>query len=357
MLKKVLKVIGIVAAVFVVLIAAVLIVFSISEYRPADLEQVTVDEGSAAADVVSVGDSIDVVSWNVGYCALGEGENFFMDGGSNVRAGSAEEVQTNIAAIRDFLADSDADVIFLQETDLNADRSFNINESDLIWSAVPEMDRVFAYNYNSLYVPYPLPVTLGHIEGGLTTYTDLEIREAERVQLPCPFSWPVRIFNLRRCLLVSRVPVEGTDAELVLINLHLEAYDSGEGKIAQTAMLARILQEEYEAGNYVIAGGDFNQSFSNIDTSMYPLQREDLWAPGLIDAESFSDDLSLLMDNSVPTCRSLDREYDPADPDFQYYMIDGFIVSDNLTVESLETLNMGFVNSDHNPVALTVTLN
>ena len=34
-----------------------------------------------------------------------------------------------------------------------------------------------------------------------------------------------------------RVPIEGTDRELVLVNLHLEAYDDGEGKIAQTRQL------------------------------------------------------------------------------------------------------------------------
>ncbi len=68
------------------------------------------------------------------------------------------------------------------------------------------------------------------------------------------------------------MPIQGGTAELVLVNLHLEAYDDGEGKAAQTAQLAQLLQEERARGNYVIAGGDFNQSFSNVDTSMYPLQ-------------------------------------------------------------------------------------
>jgi endonuclease/exonuclease/phosphatase family metal-dependent hydrolase len=57
---------------------------------------------------------------------------------------------------------------------------------------------------------------------------------------------------------------------LVLVNLHLEAYDDGEGKKAQTEMLKQILQEEADQGNYVIAGGDFNQTFSGTDDSMYP---------------------------------------------------------------------------------------
>lgn len=47
----------------------------------------------------------------------------------------------------------------------------------------------------------------------------------------------------------------------MLVNLHLEAYDDGEGKIAQTKQLREFIQSEYEKGNYVIAGGDLNQVF------------------------------------------------------------------------------------------------
>jgi len=50
----------------------------------------------------------------------------------------------------------------------------------------------------------------------------------------------------------------------VLVNLHLEAYDSGEGKIAQTKLLVEFLEQEYAKGNYVIAGGDFNQDRKSV---------------------------------------------------------------------------------------------
>ena len=135
------------------------------------------------------------------------------------------------------------------------------------------------------------------------------------------------------------------------------AYDSGEGKIEQTKILESFLEEEYNKGNYVIAGGDFNQSFSGTDTSMYPLQGNGLWECGLLDESQFPEGWQFLMDNSVPSCRSLDRPYDPNDETFQYYLIDGFIASPNVTAVSIETLDLGFVNSDHNPVKLTVTLN
>ena len=45
------------------------------------------------------------------------------------------------------------------------------------------------------------------------------------------------LFNLKRCLLIERLPIENSDKELVLINLHLEAYDEGEGKAKQTAIV------------------------------------------------------------------------------------------------------------------------
>ena len=62
------------------------------------------------------------------------------------------------------------------------------------------------------------------------------------------------------------------------------------------------------------------------------------------------------MDARTPSCRSLDRAYDPNDPEFQYYVLDGFILSNNLKVESFETVDLGFENTDHNPLRLKVTL-
>ena len=124
-----------------------------------------------------------------------------------------------------------------------------------------------------------------------------------------------------------------------------------------TQMLADILQTEADAGNYVIAGGDFNQTFSNVDLSAYPQQSNDLWAPGLIDTDEFGQDFTCLTDSSAPTCRSLDKPYVHAAKDnFQYYVIDGFIVSSNVKVKDVQTIDLGFENSDHNPLKLEVEL-
>lgn len=95
----------------------------------------------------------------------------------------------------------------------------------------------------------------------------------------------MRTANLKRCLLVSRYHIPDLDKELVVVNLHLEAYDDGEGKAAQTAMLFDILESEYAEGNYVIAGGDFNQTFPGT-LDKWPIRAGEVWTPGVLEAES-----------------------------------------------------------------------
>ena len=121
-------------------------------------------------------------------------------------------------------------------------------------------------------------------------------------------------------------------------------------------MLADLLVQEKAKGNYVIAGGDFNQVFSSVQTDSYPVY-DNNWQAPVIDISLFGEEWSFLMDETVPSCRLLNKPYQGADHNtFQYYIIDGFIVSDNLIIESFEAQNLDFVYSDHNPVLLKLTL-
>ena len=326
---------------------------TVEEYRPQDREQLTA--AGKASDSLSAGDSISVMTWNIGYGGLSETADFFMDGGVSVRSQPQDQVLANIDAVIRQLSDTDPDLICLQEIDRNSDRSFNHDQTGMLADALQDYVFCFANNFRVPFIPYPFP-PMGKVDSGIMTMSRFDVGEAERIALPCPFSWPVRIANLKRCLLVTRIPVGDSSRSLVLVNAHLEAYDDGSGKEAQTAMLREVIEAEYEKGNYVIVTGDFNQSFSNIDTSAYPLRSPDLWQCGTLDTETFSDRWQFLMDTSAPTCRSLDRPHDGDREHFQFYMIDGFIVSDNLVVSSVETMDLGFANSDHNPVLLRVQL-
>ena len=352
-MKKLLKVIAVIVLALILIIAAALGVLSAAEYRPADVETVAADPGAEA--LLETGTELTLVSWNCGYGALGDNADFFMDGGKSVYTADRARVEQNLGGIREALKSLDPDLAVLQEVDVNSSRSYGQDERAVLREAMPGVSEAFAYNFNTLYVPYPVP-PIGHVESGLYTLSRAKARTAERISLPCPFSWPIRLVNLKRCLLVSRFPVKGTDRELVLVNLHLEAYDSGEGKEAQTRQLVSFMQAEYEKGNYVIAGGDFNQRFTNVDQSAYPVY-EGMWQPGEIDAAAFGENFTLLADNTVPSCRSLDRAWAGAEKEgFQFYLIDGFIVSANVRTDEVKTLDLGFAFTDHNPVQLRFTL-
>ena len=349
-LKTAAKILGILVAI--VLVAAVGLVtwLTVTEYKPEAVE--TVQVSGLATDALNQRE-FTVLSWNLGYCALGEESDFFMDGGKEVRPDSAELVTKNRIGAEQLIAQTGADFTLLQEVDSDSRRSYGVDEVSLFRASWPNWDSAYALNYSCDFVPYPLP-PIGKVHAGLLSFNSFDVREARRISLPCPFSWPMRAANLKRCLLVERIPIEGSERELVLVNLHLEAYDDGEGKKAQTEQLLRLLNEEYAKGNYVVAGGDWNQAFPGT-LDAYPIHVK-TWVPGVLDPADVGD-WSFAFDASVPTCRLLNQPYDPTDTEnTQYYVIDGFLVSPNLEVSAVETVDQGFAFSDHNPVLLTVSL-
>lgn len=350
---RILKGILCVVLVVILLVAGFVGYLTITEFDPEPEEPVAA-EGEASL-TLKTGEPLRIASWNVGYGSLGDNADFFMDGGKGVK--TADDVRTNENMINmvDVMSDIEPDFFFLQEIDRKSLRSNNVNEVEMMKEAFPGMEYIFSQNFKCDFVPFPIP-PIGWVDSGILTGSRFKTGESKRVALPCPFKWPVSVGNLKRCLTVTRMPVEGTDKEFVLVNLHLEAYDNGEGKVAQTAMLREILTSEYEKGNYVLAGGDFNQTFSNVDLSPYPVY-EGLWKAGNIDIEDFDKGFSFYMDNTFPTCRSLDKPYAGADKStFQYYMLDGFIVSDNIEVSHMETKDYDFKSTDHNPVVMEFML-
>ena len=357
--KLILKILG--ALVGVVLLAAIVLIayLSITEYKPEAVEAVAVvqsRENETPAPLEKA--EFTVLSWNVGYCALGKDSDFFMDGGKGVRPDSEAVVKGNYAGVLETLRRMSPDFLMLQEVDSDSRRSYNFDEVAALrrdLGADGALASAYAMNYSTKFVPYPLP-PLGKVNSGLLTLSRVAVNEtAQRISLPCPFSWPMRVANLKRCLLVNRVPLGADGKELVLVNLHLEAYDDGEGKKAQTEQLLNFLNEEYGKGNYIIAGGDWNQVFPDT-LNTYPNTHEKNWTPGVLNPADVGD-WQFAYDDSVPTCRLLNQPYNPADTaNTQYYVIDGFLVSPNLTVKSVQTQDAQFAFSDHNPVLLTVAL-
>jgi len=329
---------------------------TLTEFNPDPIETLEPIKKDAAVTLPQ-GASLSILSWNVGYAGLGAESDFFMDGGQNARSADENTVNRYLEGIHALTSSGAYDLVLLQEVDTNSARTYGINEARSLAAGTS----YHALNYSCPFVPNPNTLfydPIGKVNSGLLTMSNYYVESAERISLPCPFSWPLRIANLKRCLLVSYIPIEGTEQSLVLVNLHLEAYDDGEGKLAQTRQLREFIQSEYQKGNYVIAGGDFNQVFPG-SLERYPNNHPELWEPGVLEANMLPEGAGwqFVCDLATPTCRLLNQPYDPTDlANTQYYVIDGFIVSPNVILDSVETLNQGFVNSDHNPVQIRVTL-
>lgn len=352
-MKKALKVVLWILLAILLAAAALVGWATIVEYRPEPTSTVPVS-GKPTAEW-RPGDTLTAVTWNLGYGALGDNATFFMDGGADVYTADKARVTANMDAILTEMDSLNADLFFLQEVDINSDRSYHINEQAMIAERHPDMASAAADNFRVMFVPYPIP-PIGHVESGIQLLSRAPYLSAERISQPCPFSWPIRVANLKRCLLVTRIKLADTDRELVVIDLHMDAYDDGGGRIEQTKQLAAFMQAEYAKGNYVIAGGDFNQTPSNIDTTRYYVPGR-VWEAPLIDVSLLGENVTFRTDDRTPTCRALNRVYAGADAEtFEYYVIDGFVVSANIRIEACETQDLHFAASDHNPVKLQFTL-
>lgn len=82
----------------------------------------------AEAAQVPIGETLSLTSWNIGFGAYTDDYSFFMDGGKYSRAFSASAVVENLTAIGQKLADFYTDFSLIQEVDIAATRSYQVDE-------------------------------------------------------------------------------------------------------------------------------------------------------------------------------------------------------------------------------------
>ena len=167
----------------------------------------------------------------------------------------------------------------------------------------------------------------------------------------------MKLVDLDRCYSVSRVPLEN-GRELVLYNFHLSAYTS-DGAIAeeQLRQLFADMSAEYAAGNYAVAGGDFNKDLLGSSSEIFGVSGPAYTWAQPIPPELVPEELTVVapFDEAEPvaSCRNADRLYGP---DSYRVTVDGFIVSANVTVLDAQVIDTAFRWSDHNPVCLDFAL-
>lgn len=347
------KVIIIVISVILAILFIGFAVLVLSEYFPEDRENLNID-GQGNKEI-KIGETANIITYNLGYLSLDNTQDFFMDGGKSVRPKNATNVTKNLAAIKNFMENQKADIYLFQEVDIDSKRSYNINEYEKIKENF-NGSASFAYMFNSLYIPYPIFDTVGHVESGLVTLNNLKVTTSTRISLPNSYSWPMKSVMYKNCLLEQRIDIADSDKEIVIYNIHLDAYGNESGKSEQLDKLVSIMQEEYAKGNYVIAGGDFNQTFPGVNLDKYPIIDTDNFTPMQISQDYLPEGLKFAVDFEKPTARLLNEEYSGNYDNTQLYIIDGYIISSNIECQKVETIENNFSYSDHHPVKISIKL-
>ena len=361
---------ALISAVLCITIVYAAYVF-ISYNRIADNTDVEV-LGSAKDASVKVGEEYTAMSYNIGFGAYTPEFTFFMDGGSQSWAKSKESVIECINGDIALIKEHKVDFALIQEADFNSTRSYHVDQAQMMRDAFPEYSSTLAVNFHSAFLFYPFNQPHGASNSGLLTLADAQIQSCLRRSLPISES-VTKLVDLDRCYSINRLKVEN-GKELVIINLHLSAYGTdGDLQKQQLTKIFGDLKDEYDKGNYVVCGGDFNHDFLGNSKDIFNDEYTDqTWAapfPDELIPEHFTKLTDYASGVTVPSCRNNDVPYTakhttPYDPerDGAYdskcftVTIDGFIVSDNVECTYVDVINNEFAYSDHNPVEMRFKL-
>jgi endonuclease/exonuclease/phosphatase family metal-dependent hydrolase len=354
-MKTILKTLLVIIAVPVLGFIGLIVYAMISDYKPEDKELIA---QSDSPSILKDSLTLSILTWNIGYAGLDKDMDFFKDGGTKVITPEAN-CRDNVSGIGDFLLRNDTiDFIFIQEIDKDSKRSYHVDEYENISEKLKGYNPFFAMNYDVFFVPAPPAKPMGKVVSGVATFSKYTPVSSTRYSLPGDFGFPTQLFYLDRCFMVNRYKL-ANGKELICINTHNEAFDEG-GTIrkAQMEMLREFVSNEYNSGNYVIAGGDWNQfppnykpAFSGNKVFTGQIGNFNLMG---IESDYMQGEWKWIYDPATPSFRTVMAAYDPATTPTS--VCDFFLISPNIESVYVKCQDLGFANSDHNPVIMQVKL-
>jgi len=348
----ILKTMGYIAAILIVLTIIALVVATLTDYRPSGREALLKKGNSLLAAIIN--NELTLLSWNIGYGGLGKEMDFFYEGGTQVRP-TLENFNQSINGIITFLeTNQQTDFILLQEVDVKAKRSYWQNQVEVLGKTLENHGFVFAKNYDVPFVPVPFSHPMGKVLSGQVTFSLYSPATSERVKFPGDLGWPNSLFLLDRCYVIQRF-ITANDKVLVVINTHNSAFDKGEKRKQQLDLLKSAALKEFQSGNYVVIGGDWNLNPPGFDSK--EISNGDIASnntAGIIENDFFSADWTWAFNKNTPTNRVVSTPYFRGKTSTTN--IDFFLLSPNIRLLEVNTIDLKFEHSDHNPVKIKIIL-
>lgn len=352
-------------------------------YRIDDNQELKVE--NYVSEKVQLNQEYSISTYNIGFGAYNQDYTFFMDtgimsdgtivSGEHATAVSKDVVLEDTIGAINTIKSFNPDFALFQEVDTDSGRSYNVNQYQMIKDELNTYTSTFAVNFHSAYLLYPFNDPIGQIDSGIATMSKYSIESSTRKSFTITDDMINKLFDLDRCFSASYLPIKDSNKYLVLMNIHMSAYDEG-GVIRAKQMqeLNDFMLSEYNKGNYIVAGGDFNHdlltnnpdfeySIANMPFKNSYTQLTPPWLSFLFDnnhKSPINDKFSVIAADNSPTCRDADIKWQPGTT--YVSVIDGFIVSDNVEVThkaNLQTFTnkaMGFAYSDHEPATMKFIL-
>ena len=357
-MKKALKRIGIVVIILLIAVGAYVAYVFGTYYRLPDKMTLEVKRNGENSyfdnnQDITTGKYYWIMTYNIGFGAYRRDYSFFMDGGKSSWAKDEESVIAGICGMGEIINNVNPDFVLLQEVDIDGTRSYHVDQLELMNQFVKGYYYTYAQDYDSPFLFFPPWEPHGANEAGVVTYSRNKITDAMRRSLPISESFS-KLVDLDRCYSISRIPMDN-NKYLCIYNIHMSAYGSSDAiREGQLDMLFGDMETDFKNGNYVICGGDFNHNLKadndeNAPDWAFPFPKE-----SLPDGFRMAIDGAREEDIAHNSCRNANEPYN--EETTYTVTLDGFIVSDNVTVNYYANMNWGYELSDHDPVIMQFRL-
>lgn len=326
---------------------------TITDYRPDDLEELEIS-GPEGDVYVLQQDTFSLITWNIGYAGLGAEMDFFYEDGKQVRP-TKKMSRKYLNNIKSFIGEQDSvDFFLLQEIDVNARRSHHSNEVKEITELLENNHAVFAKNYHCQFIPIPLYEPMGYVKGGMLSFSQFPITQAQRYAYPLIADWPNKLFLLDRCFILTRFPL-ANGKDLVILNTHNSYFVTNKAlRDKELKILTDKMQLEYLKGNFVIAGGDWNANPPNIkpegDFNGHVFFKSEVQ----MENNSIPKGWKWAYDLSAPTNRQNYKSFVKGENPTTIF--DYFVLSPNIELLMSKNVDLNFQDSDHNPSYIKLRL-
>ena len=307
--------------------------------------------------MLTSGQELKVLSWNIQFLAGNQNNYFFFDGGNDDWPSKVTRKKI-LKQIANVIIAEQPDIILLQEVDDGAKRTEHEDQLSELLALLPKEygNHASAFYWQANFVPHP--ALLGSVGMKLSTISKYQITEAWRYALASiqSQSWIMQQMNPKRAILEIQLPIKNAGT-LSVMNTHLSAFAQSSNTMEMQVSQAMDLMDRRETQRYhhAILGGDFNLLPSSFAYSMLDERGKSYYNP-------LGTELSPILEafDSIPSSESMHGENHPkwftyspnhvssALPDRS---IDYLFYTENLTllqqkVRSEDTLQI----SDHLPV-------